>query len=126
VNCGIIAFCDKISFLTGHVLVLQRDMRVEIETMKKAMKEEIENERIENRKQLLMMQVSSLSRTSNLHDFTLIHRGVDIMSSDCCAICTSLYHMPCILTPIIGNYFARGGAVVEALRYKLEGCGFDS
>jgi hypothetical protein len=107
VNCGIIAFCDKISFLTGNVLLLQREMRMEINEIKMAMREELRNERLKNRHQLLMMKVSSLTRTSNLHQFTLIHRGVDIMSLDCCVIFTLLYHMPCILTPTIVNYFAR-------------------
>jgi hypothetical protein len=91
VNCGIIDFCDKISFLTGNVLLLQGNIRWEITQIMMVMGQEQRGERYKNKREFEMMKVSSLTRTSNLHHFTLIHRGVDIMS-DCCALFTLLYH----------------------------------
>jgi hypothetical protein len=82
VNCGIISFWYKISFLTCNVSLLQRGIGKELQDVKKIMKENLEIIRKENREDLLMMKVSSPTRSSNLHHFTVIHHGVDIMSSD--------------------------------------------
>jgi hypothetical protein len=97
VNCCIIALCDKSSFLTGNALLLQRDMQKNLTEIKSKMRLELDLERIKQKEELIALKVSSPIRSSNLHHFTAIHIGVDIISLAYCPIFTSLYCMPCIL-----------------------------
>jgi hypothetical protein len=105
VNCGIIAFCDKRSFLTSNALLLQRKMQREVEEIKNKMRVNLGLQRMKQKEDLMALKVSFLTRSSNLHHFTVIHRGDDIMSLVCCPILTSLYRMSCILISIIGIIF---------------------
>jgi hypothetical protein len=82
VNCGIIAFCDKRSFLTGNGLSLQRNMEMEVRDLRHKMRTELDIEQIRQKVELMVLKVSSTTPSSNLHLFTPIHRGVDI----CCPI----------------------------------------
>jgi hypothetical protein len=67
VNCGIIAFCDKISFLTGIVLLFQRRMRTEVEELKRMMIEELEFQREGCMMKILMMKVSTQTGSPSWH-----------------------------------------------------------
>jgi (p)ppGpp synthase/HD superfamily hydrolase len=89
VNCGIIAFCDKGSFLTGNGLLLQRKMQEEVEEIRKNLRLELDIQRLKQEEELMALRVSSPMHSTNLHHFIVIHRGVDIMSLDCCPILTS-------------------------------------
>jgi hypothetical protein len=102
VDCGIVAFCDKRSFLTSNVLLLQRDVRADVTNIKKKMREEMQLERTIQKEELRALKVSSQIRSSNLHHFRVIHRGVDIMSIVCCPIITPLYRVRCNLIAIFG------------------------
>jgi hypothetical protein len=64
------------------------------------MEKKLEIVRKENRDELLMMKVSSPTRSSNLHHFTVIHHGVDIMSSDRCPFSHALHFYINIWKPI--------------------------
>jgi hypothetical protein len=79
-------------------------MQREVQEIKAKMRVNLDVERIKQKEELMALKVSSLTRSSNLHHFTFIHRG-DIMSLVCCLILTSLYRMSCILISIIGIIF---------------------
>jgi hypothetical protein len=59
VNCGIIAFCDKGSFLTGNGLLLQRKMQKDVQDVRNNIRIELNIDRVKQKEELMALRVSS-------------------------------------------------------------------
>jgi (p)ppGpp synthase/HD superfamily hydrolase len=78
VNCGIIAFCDKRSFLTSTGFLLQRKMQKDVQDIRSNLRRELDIDRVKQEEELMALRVSSQCAVQTC---TILHPPIVVMIS---------------------------------------------